>query len=156
MFLMSVTGAIGNIEFTTYLKEKIADDMIGKISGISYTMTIGACAIGPVFGGYAVQESNVQDAVFILLIIVALMAFVSLLVFKKPSHSAFSKSESKPLPAVCATVEGTESLRPAPVPIVAADRGVAGIARCNLNVATTRCGNPFWIENSRPSSTMDK
>ena len=57
MFVMSVTGAIGNVEYGTYLTENIADDMIGKVSGISYTMTIGACALGPVIGGYAVGSS---------------------------------------------------------------------------------------------------
>ena len=46
MFAMSVTGAIGNVECGTYLTENVADDMIGKISGVSYTMTIGACALG--------------------------------------------------------------------------------------------------------------
>ena len=64
MFVMSVTGAIGNIEFGTYQTAIIADDMIGKVSSISYTMTIAALALGPVLGGYRVQESSVQQAIF--------------------------------------------------------------------------------------------
>jgi Major Facilitator Superfamily len=117
MFVMSVTGAIGNIECRTYLTENIADDMIGKISSVSYAMTIGACALGPVFGGYAVQESSVPHAVFILFIIVTLMAFASLLVFKKPPHQVSVESvesvesESRLLPDECAPVAPTESPR---------------------------------------------
>lgn len=79
MFIMSLTGAIGNVEFGTYLVRNIADDMIAKVTGISQTVTIGACALGPVLGGGAVQRLHVQGAIYILFIIVALMALVSLL-----------------------------------------------------------------------------
>ena len=106
MFVMSVTGAIGNVECRTYLTENIADDMIGKISGISYTMTIGACAIGPVFGGYVVQESSIQNAVIILFIIVALMVFASLLVFKKSPRRTSAEPELRPLSAERVPAEG--------------------------------------------------
>jgi MFS-type transporter involved in bile tolerance (Atg22 family) len=106
MFVMSVTGAIGNVECRTYMTENIADDMIGKISGISYMMGIGACAIGPVFGGYVLQESGVQHAVFILFIIVALMVLASLLVFKKSPRQTSAEPESGPLSAECVPTEG--------------------------------------------------
>jgi MFS family permease len=79
MFILSLTGAIGNVEFGTYLVHNIADDMIAKVTGISQTVAIGACALGPVLGGSAVQSFRVQDAIYILLAIVALMAIVSLL-----------------------------------------------------------------------------
>jgi predicted MFS family arabinose efflux permease len=152
MFVMSVSGAIGNVEYGTYLKENIADDMIGKISGVSYTMTIGACALGPVFGGYAVQESSIKGAVSILFLIVALMAFTSLLVFKKSPHRPSSQS----LPAQCAPVDGTESPRPAPVPLVSADRSHAGIRAGIRGVAIACRGNSRWARISRPSSTIHK
>lgn len=79
MFILSLTGAIGNIEFGTYLVRNIADDMIAKVTGISQTVAIGACALGPVIGGSAVQRFQVQDAICILLAIVTLMALASLL-----------------------------------------------------------------------------
>jgi hypothetical protein len=97
MFVMSVTGAIGNVECGTYLTENVADGMIGKVSGISYAMTIGACAFGPLIGGYAVQYSSAKNAIFILFVIVALMALASLLVFKKPPRWIPIERESRPL-----------------------------------------------------------
>jgi MFS family permease len=117
MFVMSVTGAIGNVECRTYVTENIPDDMIGKISGVSYTMAIGACAIGPVFGGYVLQESSVQHAVFILFIIVALMVFASLLVFKKSPRQTSVELKSGPSSAESVPAEGgnREDSHPRPV-----------------------------------------
>jgi MFS family permease len=115
MFVMSVTGAIGNVECGTYLTENIADDMIGKVSGMSYTMTIGACALGPVIGGYAVQYSSVHDAILILFLIVTFMALASLLVFKKSPGRTPGEPESRPLSVECAPDERRESTSPAPV-----------------------------------------
>ena len=140
MFVMSVTGAIGNVECGTYLTENIADDMIGKISGVSYTMTIGACALGPVFGGFVVQESSVQDAVFILLIIVALMVLASLLVFKKSPLLASVEPVSMPLLAEREPGDGRESLGHALAPIASFDRNDSGIEFGNRGVVIV-CGD---------------
>jgi MFS family permease len=110
-------------------------------------MTIGACALGPVIGGYAVQYSSAHDAIFILFIIVALMALASLLVFKKSPHQAPVEPESRPLSAECVPVERRESPGPASVPVVSLDRNDSVIMRG---------GNSFWVAISRPSSTIDK
>lgn len=80
MFILSLTGAIGNVEFGTYLVRNVGDDMIAKIAGIGQMMTIGACALGPILGGYAVQQLCVGDAIWILFGIVFLLAFASLLI----------------------------------------------------------------------------
>lgn len=143
MFIMSVTGAIGNVECGTYLTENIADDMIGKISGISYTMTIGACALGPVFGGYVVQESSVPRAVLVLFIIVTLMALASLLVFKKQRHPASVETESRPSSAEYAPVGGRKLLGPASVPIGSSGRNDADVEVDIRGVAVVRSGDPF-------------
>lgn len=110
MFFMSVTGAIGNVESRSYLTENIADDMIGKVSGISCTMAIGACALGPAVGGYTVQYYHTKVALHVLLVIVAVMALVSLFVFKKsdPGNPA-----SMPLPDAYLPVGQQESPDPA-------------------------------------------
>lgn len=79
MFVMSLTGAIGNVEFGTYLVRNIADDMIAKVTGISQSAAIAACALGPVIAGSAVQNFRVQGAIYILLAVVMLMAVMSLL-----------------------------------------------------------------------------
>lgn len=78
MFVFSVTGAIGNVKFSTYLNINVEDNMLGKISGIGYATSIGACAFGPVIGGYFAQRYSIQGAVTLLLGIVALMTVFSL------------------------------------------------------------------------------
>jgi MFS family permease len=156
MFVMSVTGAIGNVECGTYLTENIADDMIGKVSGISYTMTIGACALGPVIGGYTVQYYSTQDAIFVLFIMVALMALASLLVFKKSPRRVPLEPESRPLSAECAPVERRESPGPASVPIVSLGRNAAGVEVGTRDVVIMCGGNSLYVTISRPLSTIDR
>jgi Major Facilitator Superfamily len=155
MFFMSVTGAIGNVECGTYLTENIANDMIGKISGISYTMTIGACALGPVFGGYVVQESSVPFAILILFGIVALMTLASLLVFKNSPHRSSAKPDSSSLSTGCEPVAVGESARPAPAPIVPLGWNGAGKADDIRDAAIPCRGDSFLVAISRPSSTVD-
>lgn len=79
MSIMSFTGAIGNVEFGAYIVRNVDDDMIAKISGIGQTVTIGACALGPILGGYAIQRLHVHTTMWILFCIVALLALASLL-----------------------------------------------------------------------------
>lgn len=79
MFILGLTGAIGNIEFRTYLTLKVADHMIAKVSGIGQMLAIGACALGPVLSGYAVQRFQVKGAIAVLLIIMIFLIFASLL-----------------------------------------------------------------------------
>lgn len=78
MFVFSVTGAISNVEFSTYLNINIEDNMLGKVSGIGYAVVTGACAFGPVIGGYFAQQYGTQGAVELLLGIVTLMAVSAL------------------------------------------------------------------------------
>jgi MFS family permease len=84
MFILGLTGAIGNVEFGTYLVRHVADDMIAKITGIGQMLAIGACALGPVLGGYAIQQFRFQGTIWILLGIVMSLAFVSLLIPEEP------------------------------------------------------------------------
>lgn len=78
MFILGLTGAIGNIEFGTYLVSEVAEEMIARVTAIGQLLTIGACAVGPVLGGAAIQHYGVQGAVQILLVIVVLLSFFSL------------------------------------------------------------------------------
>jgi MFS family permease len=155
MFIMSVTGAIGNVEFGTYLTENIADDMIGKVSGVSYSMTIGACALGPVIGGYAVQSSSAQDAISILFIIVALMALASLLVFKESPSLIRVEPEPRPLPAQGGPVELWVAAALASAGIASLDWTDSGTEIDMRDGAIMPGGNSFQVTTSRPSSTIE-
>lgn len=79
MFILGLTGAIGNVEFGTYVVREVADNMIATVTGIGQMLAIGACAIGPVLGGAAIQRFHVQVAIGILCIFVLLLAGASLL-----------------------------------------------------------------------------
>jgi hypothetical protein len=78
MFTLGFTGAIGNIEFGTYLVANVADGMIARVTAIGQMLAIGASAVGPVLGGYAIQRWGVKGAVEILFVMVLLLAFFSL------------------------------------------------------------------------------
>lgn len=80
MFVLGFTGAVGNVEFGTYLVATAADDMIAKITAIGQSLAIGACALGPVLGGYAIQRCGVKGAVVILCLIVLLLFGISLFI----------------------------------------------------------------------------
>jgi MFS family permease len=88
MFILGLTGAIGNIEFGTYLVRNVADDMIAKVTGIGQMLAIGACALGPVLGGFFIQRFNVKDTLWILLFTVMSLAFLSLLMPVAPRQAA--------------------------------------------------------------------
>jgi MFS family permease len=153
MFVMSVTGAIGNVECRTYMTEKVADDMIGKVSGISYAMTIGACALGPVIGGYTVQYHSTKDAVFVLFIIVTSMALVSLLVFKESPRRIPDEPESGLSSAERVPVGRRESPGPVSAPIVPLGRNDAGVEVGRLNAAILSAASPSkhkLVDYSRP------
>ena len=141
MFVMSVTGAIGNVECRTYLTENIADDMIGKVSGISYTMTIGACAFGLLIGGYAGQYFSARDAIFALFVIVALMVIVSFLVSRNLPPRLPAGSESGPSPAEGIPDERRES----PVPVSGSNgslsRNDSDVQAAGLDPALVRSGD---------------
>ena len=156
MFVMSVTGAIGNVESGTYLTENITDDMIGKVSGISYTMTIGACALGPIIGGSTIQYFRMQEAVFILFIIVALMTLASLFVFKKSPGQTPAEPTPQSLSIECAPDERRESTSLASVPTVSLCGNEVGVEAGPRSVEIMPGSNSVNAEHSRPLSTVDR
>jgi MFS family permease len=66
MLMLGFTGAIGNIAFGTYLVTNVADNMLAKVTSIGQVLAIGACALGPVIGGLAIQFYGPKDAVWVL------------------------------------------------------------------------------------------
>jgi MFS family permease len=78
MFVLGFSGAIGNIEFGSYLVSRVADNMIAKVTAIGQMLAIGSCALGPVLGGYVIQRYGAKDAVVVLCVIVLLLLLFSL------------------------------------------------------------------------------
>jgi MFS family permease len=77
MFTLGFTGAIGNIAFGTYLVTNVPDEMLARVTGICQVLAIGACALGPVMGGAAIQFYGPKDAVWVLFGFVASAALLA-------------------------------------------------------------------------------
>jgi MFS family permease len=86
MLILGFTGAIGNVEFGTYLVRNVGDGMIATVTGIGQMLAIGACALGPVLGGAAIQFFQIQGAIRILFAIVVVLAATSLLMPEAPKQ----------------------------------------------------------------------
>jgi MFS family permease len=117
MFILGFTGAIGNVEFGTYLVRNVGDNMIATVTGIGQMLAIGACALGPVLGGAAIQFYQVQGAINILFAIVVMLAIVSFLMpesakrmrpgfdsIEQVAACALTPSGANPAPASVASV----------------------------------------------------
>jgi len=111
------------------------------VSGISYTMAIGACALGPVIGGYTVQYHSIQDAIFVLFIMVTVMTLLSLSVFKNSPRLVPVEPGTRPLCAEC--VPGAQIKLPgrASLPIVPLDPNDADVEGGVRDVVFMRGGN---------------
>jgi MFS family permease len=84
MLILGFTGAVGNIEFSTYLTRK-AGRMLARVTSIGQVMAIGASALGPFLGGVFIQGFGIQNAVRIFFVVVLILTFVA---FSPPAKSA--------------------------------------------------------------------
>ena len=107
MFVLGFTGAIGNIEFGSYLVARVADNMIAKVTAIGQMLAIGSCALGPVLGGYVIQQYGVKDAVVVLCVIVLLLLLFSLAI---PEVSQKLPSALRPVGRILALVKQRETV----------------------------------------------
>jgi MFS family permease len=85
MTVLGFTGSIGNIEFGSYLVQNVANGMLARVASIGQVLAIGACGLGPLLGGIAIQEWGVQGAVFLLFIVTVALAIFS---FRRPRQEA--------------------------------------------------------------------
>lgn len=88
MFVLGLTGAIGNVVYRTYLVSNIKDDMVAKVTGIGQMLAIGASALGPLFAGYAIQHFHVRDAIYILLGLIVLLVIATWLILAVREQAA--------------------------------------------------------------------
>ena len=76
MVMFGFTGAMGNVEFDTYLAAR-APDMLARMTSIDRLMSFTASAAGPALGGILAQEFGYQTAVrwlFALTVCVGLLS----------------------------------------------------------------------------------
>lgn len=77
MTALGLTGAVGNVEFGTYLVENVPNEMLARVTSVGAVLAIGASAIGPVLGGLCMRAHDVRSAVLWLLLIVLVLAIGS-------------------------------------------------------------------------------
>jgi MFS family permease len=80
MFVLGLTGALGNIEFGIYVAGNVPNDMTAKVTSFGQMLTIGASAVGPILGGTAIRYDGTRGAVMILSIIMIVVLLASLFV----------------------------------------------------------------------------
>jgi MFS transporter len=78
MVVLGFTGAIGNVQFGTYIVRHVTDGRIARVTSIGQVLAIGASALGPVLGGWAIEQFGIHGAVVLLFMIVVPMALFSL------------------------------------------------------------------------------
>jgi MFS family permease len=83
MTILGFTGSIGNIEFGSYLVQNVTNGMLARVSSIGRVLTIGACGLGPLLGGIAIQGWGAQGAVLLLFTVTATLAILS---FRRPGR----------------------------------------------------------------------
>jgi len=83
--VLGFTGALGNVELGTYLIQKAPEDMLARVTSVGRFISFGACAVGPIVGGVAIQEYKIRGAVLLLSAAISAMFLFSLLM---PSERA--------------------------------------------------------------------
>jgi MFS family permease len=78
MAVLSLTGALGNIEIGTYLIRNVDETMLARATSILRLMAFSSYAVGPVLGGVLIQWCGGHDAVLVLFVITLALAGLSL------------------------------------------------------------------------------
>lgn len=87
MTILGFTGSVGNIEFGSYLVQNVPNGMLARVASIGQVLAIGACGLGPLLGGVAIQGWGVQGAVLLLFIVTTALAIFS---FARPGQETES------------------------------------------------------------------
>jgi hypothetical protein len=77
MGVLGFTGAMGNIEVSTYLIQHVAQNMLARVTSIGRLMSFSACAIGPMVGGFLFQKYGARHTGYWLLATTSLLALYS-------------------------------------------------------------------------------
>jgi MFS family permease len=61
--VLAYTGALGNIEFSTYLIRCVPEGILARVTSTESLISCGACAVGPALGGLLAGEFGIAHAV---------------------------------------------------------------------------------------------
>jgi hypothetical protein len=69
MTLLSLTGALGNIEVDTYILREAGPTILARVMSVSWLIAISLLALGPLLGGILLGEFGVRGAIIWLFMI---------------------------------------------------------------------------------------
>jgi hypothetical protein len=75
---LGFTGALGNVQLSTYLLHKAPREMLACVTSVGRLVSFGACALGPVLGGFLVQEYSLQTGASLLCFAIFALSFLCL------------------------------------------------------------------------------
>jgi MFS family permease len=79
MAILSVAGALGNIEMDTHLFRSFDENMLARVTSFGRLIAYSASAVGPMMGGMLYQLCGGRNAVLALVIITSMLALVAYL-----------------------------------------------------------------------------
>jgi MFS family permease len=103
MVIFGFTGAIGNVQFASYIVKHVADGRIARVISIGQVLAIGASALGPALGGGAIQEYGICGAVLLLFFLMLPLVLIS---FRVPRLEADFLNREEWSELTCVAVEG--------------------------------------------------
>jgi MFS family permease len=74
---LGFTGALGNVQLSTYLLHKAPREMLACITSVGRLISFGACAVGPIIGGFLVQKFSLQAGTSLLFAAIFTLPFLS-------------------------------------------------------------------------------
>jgi hypothetical protein len=74
---LGFTGALGNVQLSTYLLHKAPREMLACVTSVGRLISFGACAVGPIIGGFLVQKCSLQTGTSLLFAAIFALSFLS-------------------------------------------------------------------------------
>jgi hypothetical protein len=93
MAVMGLTGALGNIEFDTFVVRK-AETMLARVMSVDRLTSFGAVALGPPLGAILFAQFGTRMAIFGLLVITTVLLAVAAIA----DRNAFTGAAGRPGP----------------------------------------------------------
>lgn len=77
MAILSLAGALGNIEVDTHLVRSFDENMLARVTSFGRLIAYTASAVGPMLGGVLIQLCGTQNAIFVLVAITSILAVLA-------------------------------------------------------------------------------
>lgn len=77
MVFLGLTGAMSNIELHVHLNNQVEEDMLARVTSIHRLLSFAAGAIGPMLGGFLIENWGARVSIYVLFIMTFALAVIS-------------------------------------------------------------------------------